>query len=113
MGTKGKKRDGEFGAIKPRGVDGNLVVVDSHRRGTFTYSVIHPDGNLHPDGNFHHHGCISTVLGEFRTQIDRSEIELPESERIMKNYQDLMNLDDLEGHQITILTQSQLLFCLS
>jgi len=36
MGTKGKKRDGEkFGAIKPRGVDGNLVVVDSHRRGTF------------------------------------------------------------------------------
>jgi len=44
MGTKGKKRDGEFGAIKPRGVDGNLVVVDSHRRGTFTY-----DNDQEPD----------------------------------------------------------------
>ena len=77
------------------------------------YSVIHPDGNLHPDSNSHHHVRISPVLGEFRTEIDRSEIELPEFGRITKNYQDLMNLDNLEGHQIAILTQSQFLFHLS
>ena len=80
---------------------------------SYYYSVIHPDGNLHRDSNSHHHGRILPVLGEFRTEIDRSEIELPESGRIMKNYQDLMNLDDLEGHQIAILTQSQFLFRLS